>query len=119
MSDHTAEKQRAAEDTASPEGAAVASWARHIFTRIAALEIKQHRHKRDDSDDIARRHKGDRPNVVHADTLGDKSDAPDGGGHEQQETVKIGIFLFRCARHATLSLHKTGGPLRVRLFGTF
>ena len=83
------------------------------------VEIKKHRDQRNNSDNIARRNERDRPDMIHANALGNEGNAPDGGGHEQQETVKIRIFLFRCARHATLSLHKTGGPLRVRLFGTF
>ena len=110
LRDHAAKEQRAAEDPAGPECATVTGRTRHIFSRIAMVEIKKHRDQRNNSDNIARRNERDRPDMIHADALGNKGNAPDGGGHEQQKTVEIGILLFGRARHAALSLHKTGGP---------
>ena len=56
-----------------------------IFLRV--IQNRQHRQQKKSADDGARKRKGKRSDVIHAEGLRDEGGAPDDGAQEKNETV--------------------------------
>ena len=83
-------ERHAAAHAADEQGLAGFALLLRRFRGMFGAVFMQHcddRQQHDAADQAAREQEGERADIVHADTLRDKGEAPDGGGEKQDEGI--------------------------------